>query len=264
MVVLLALVLASAFAGLLTDHDPTEINLGRALRPPDAINPLGTDHLGRDELSRILYGGRVSLSIGFASALGAVIVGVLLGLGSGYFGKRVEIPILASSDLLLAFPSLLFAIFLVATIGAGIQTLIVAIAVREIPVYVRLVRSYVLSLKEMDFVTAARAIGARDGRILFSHVLPNTVAIIIVQSSFMVARAIITAASLGFLGLGVPSPTPEWGVMLAEARPYLTLAPHLMILPGVMLALIVLSLNLVGDALRDFLDPRMRNTGNTA
>jgi peptide/nickel transport system permease protein len=258
-VLLLIISLASVFAGVLTPHDPLAIDLAQALQPPSATHLLGTDNLGRDVLARLLYGGRVSLTIGIVSTLAALVVGVSGGLIAGYYGRRVEIPLLAASDLLLAFPTLLFAIFLVATVGASLMTLIVAIAIREVPVYLRLVRSYVLSLKQLEFIVASRAVGCGDLRILVRHLLPNTVGVVTVQSTFFVARAIITAASLGFLGLGVPQPTPEWGVMLAEARQYLPIAPQLMMLPGLMLIVVVLALNLLGDVVRDYLDPQARH-----
>jgi peptide/nickel transport system permease protein len=256
---LLIIALASVFAGALTPHDPLEIDLAQALQPPSAAHPFGTDNLGRDVLARLLFGGRVSLAIGIFATLAALVVGVTGGLVAGYYGRRVEIPLLAASDLLLAFPTLLFAIFLVATVGASLVTLIVAIAIREVPVYLRLVRSYVLALKQLEFTVAARAVGCGDLRILVRHLLPNTVGVVTVQSTFFVARAIITAASLGFLGLGVPQPTPEWGVMLAEARQYLPIAPQLMMLPGLMLIVVVLALNLLGDVVRDYLDPQARH-----
>lgn len=252
---------ASAGAALITPHDPTLIDLSKALRQVEPAHPLGTDQLGRDNLSRLLYGGQTSLVIGLSCAALAATIGVVLGLVAGYTRGRFSLPILAMSDLLLAFPTLLFAIFLVATLGASLVTLIAAIAVREVPVYVRLVRASVLSLKETDFVLAARAGGAGDARILGRHIFPNTMGTVIVQSTFLVARAIITAAGLGFLGLGVPAPTPEWGSLLANARPYLATQAHLMFLPGVMLMMTVLALNLLGDAIRDLLDPRMKNVG---
>lgn len=255
---LLALLTAAAFAGSLTAHDPTEIDLARVLEPPGNEHLLGTDHLGRDVLTRVLYGGRASLMIGFAAGLLAGIAGVTLGLVSGYFGRRVELPIMVAADLLLAFPTLLFALLLVAVLGPSLLTLIVALGIIDTPVFVRLVRSNVLSLKHSEFVLASKSIGAHDARLLGRHILPNTLGVVMVQVTFTVAGAITSAATLGFLGLGVPAPTPEWGGMLADAREYLTIAPHLMFVPGVVLAVVVLSLHLVGDALRDYLDPRMK------
>lgn len=260
-ILLLAITVAAVFASAITPYDPTLIDLSVAVRPPSTAHPLGTDQLGRDSLARLVYGGQTSLVIGLSSAAVAAGIGVALGLFTGYVRARVTFPVLAGSDLLLAFPSLLFAIFLVATVGASLVTVIMAIALREVPVYVRLVRASVLSLKESDFVIAARAIGCGDSRIMGRHIFPNTVGIVVVQSTFLVARAIITAAGLGFLGLGVPAPTPEWGSMLANARPYLATEPRLMLLPGLMLMLTVLALNLIGDAIRDLLDPRMKNVG---
>lgn len=261
LILILAIALSAALASAITPYDPTLIDLSVAVRPPDLAHPLGTDQLGRDSLARIVHGGQTSLVIGLSSAGLAAAIGVVLGLITGYVRARVTFPVLAVSDLLLAFPSLLFAIFLVATVGASLVTVILAIALREVPVYVRLVRASVLSLKESDFVLAARAIGCGDARIMGTHIFPNTVGIVVVQSTFLVARAIITAAGLGFLGLGVPAPTPEWGSMLADARPYLATEPRLMLLPGLMLMLTVLALNLIGDAIRDLLDPRMKNVG---
>lgn len=243
---------------LVSRGEPALMNLSNALKGPGEAGLLGADQLGRDVLTRIMHGGRVSLTIGLVATVSAAIVGVLLGLATGYLGGRLDLALMAICDIILAFPTILFALFLVTTLGPGLRNLILALIIREIPSYIRLVRSSVLSLRELDYVTAARAAGARAPRVLGRHLLPNLAGPVIVHSTFLVARSIITAAGLGFLGLGVSPPTPEWGVMLAESRPYLEMAPYLVIAPGTAIVLTVLALNLFGDGLRDALDPQMR------
>jgi peptide/nickel transport system permease protein len=245
-------------APLLAPYDPYASDLEKSLRPPGPAHWLGTDELGRDILSRILYGARVSMVIGTIAVGIGVAVGVPVGLFSGYFGGWVDLLSQRAIDVLLAFPSTVLAILMVVILGVGLVNVMVAVGVVSVPTYARLVRAQVLSLKEQEFVEAARALGAGTARIVFRHVLPNTLAVLIVQTTLQVASAILSAAALGFLGLGVQQPTAEWGAMLSTARQYIQLAPHTLLFPGLAIMLTVLGFNLFGDGLRDALDPRIR------
>ena len=232
--------------------------LGARLKAPSAEHWFGTDDFGRDILTRILYGARISLWVGFSSVIGAVIVGTFLGILAGYYGRTVDMIISRLFDIMLAFPSILLAIAIVAILGPSLQNALIAIATVNVPNFGRLVRSKVLSIKEEEFITAARSIGMRDARILFQHVLPNSLAPIIVQGTLSIATAILDAAALGFLGLGAQPPHPEWGRMLADSRQYITDAPWTVLFPGLAIGLTVLGFNLLGDGIRDALDPRMK------
>jgi peptide/nickel transport system permease protein len=219
---------------------------------------LGTDEQGRDLLSRLIHGAWISLFIGFISVVIGVMVGVPLGALSGFFGGTFDIVVQRLVDTLLAFPGILLAIVLVATFGSGLTNVMIAVGIASIPIYARLVRGSVLSVKNREFVEAAGALGRSRVGTLFRHVVPNAMAPIIVQSSLQMAVAILFAAGLGFLGLGARPPQPEWGLMLARGREYLAVAPHVATFPGLAIVLVVLGFNLVGDALRDALDPRLR------
>lgn len=233
--------------------------LANRLQAPSAEHWFGTDDFGRDVLTRILYGARISLWVGFSSVIGAVVVGTFLGIIAGYYGKMVDMIISRIFDIMLAFPSILLAIAIVAILGPSLQNALIAIATVNVPNFGRLVRSKVLSIKEEEFITAARSIGMRDSRILFYHILPNSLAPIIVQGTLSVATAILDAAALGFLGLGAQPPHPEWGRMLADSRQYITDAPWTVLFPGLAIGLTVLGFNLLGDGVRDALDPRMKH-----
>lgn len=250
--------LAGLLAPVLAPHDPYEVDFDRSLEPPRRGSPFGRDELGRDMLSRIIYGARVSLVIGVIAVAIGIGVGVPLGALSGYHGGRPDLLTQRAVDIMLAFPGILLAIVVVAVLGVGLVQAMIAIGIVSIPVYARLVRGQTLSLRTQEFVEAARAMGAGTGRIIGRHVLPNTMAVIIVQSTLQVASAILTAAALGFLGLGAQPPTAEWGAMLSGARMYLRLAPHAVTFPGLAIMITVLGFNLLGDAIRDALDPRMR------
>ncbi len=221
-------------------------------------HPLGTDYLGRDLLSRMLWGGQVSLLTGIIPVLISGVLGTALGIVAGFFGERLDNLIMRVLDVVFAFPSLLLAIAIVSALGPGLLNALLAITIVQVPQYARLVRSSVLSLKEREFITAARAMGARNSRMLVMHVLPNALAPILVYGTLAVGRTVIFAAGLSFLGLGVEPPTPEWGAMLAEGRSVLSNAPHVSTVPGLAIFIVTLCFNLLGEGLRDALDPRLR------
>ncbi|MBI4278144.1 MAG: ABC transporter permease [Armatimonadetes bacterium] len=257
--VIVLLALMTAVGGrALAPQDPLQQDLPSALQGPSARHLLGVDALGRDVLSRMMYGAPISLSIGAVAVSLGLAVGGGLGIVAGYFGGGLESIIMRLADVLLAFPGILMALALVAVLGPNIQNVTIAVGVFGIPAYIRLVHSTVLSVRERPFVEAARAVGAPSVRILARHILPNIMAPLIVQSSLDLARAITVASSLSFLGLGVQPPSPEWGAMLAEGREYLRGAPHLATFPGLAVMMVVLGFNMLGDGLRDVLDPRLR------
>ncbi|AYC30222.1 nickel transporter permease [Paenisporosarcina cavernae] len=252
-------ILLAIFAPWIAPQGINEQNMSIRLQAPSAEHWLGTDDFGRDILSRIIHGARISLWVGFFSVIGSVIVGSTLGIIAGYYGRWVDAIISRIFDIMLAFPSILLAIAVVSVLGPSLQNALIAIAIINIPNFGRLIRSKVLSIKEEEYITSAKAIGMKDFRILFSHILPNSMAPVIVQGTLAIATAIIEAAALGFLGLGAQAPTPEWGKMLADARQYLINAPWTMIFPGLAIMLTVLGFNLMGDGLRDALDPKMKS-----
>ncbi len=219
--------------------------------------PLGADGLGRDILSRLIWGGRVSLVVGIVPVLLAAALGVALGLLSGFYGGRLDNLLMRCLDIVFAFPAILLALAIVATLGPSISNAMLAITVVAVPPFARLIRSAVLTLKAQAFVDAARALGAGDSRIVLRHILPNSVSTVVVYGTLEVGKTVVFAAGLSFLGLGIQPPNPEWGAMLAEGRQVLAVAPHVATVPGVMIFLVTLGLNAVGDALRDALDPRL-------
>ncbi len=259
-VILLVLVLAAIFAPLLTPYDPARQSLGDVLQHPSRTHLLGTDQLGRDLLARILYGGRLTLFIGaFAVAVG-IVVGVPLGIVSGFYRGATDMIIQRVMDLMLAFTSFLLALTLVSLLGVGLTNVIVAVGISTIPRFARLVRSSVLTIREISYVEASRALGAADQRVLWRHVLPNALAPVIVQATLSMGGTILTAAGLGFLGLGVQPPTPEWGAMLGQGRNYIFSNPSVSTFPGIAIFLAVMGFNLLGDGLRDALDPQLRGS----
>jgi peptide/nickel transport system permease protein len=219
---------------------------------------LGADNFGRDVFGRIVHGARVSMIIGFITIFFAVLLGGGLGAVAGYFGGALETFIMRGTDILLAIPNILFALAIVAALGPNFQNLLLAIGITSIPIYVRLVRASVLTVKDQEFVEAARAQGAGHARIILLHVLPNCMAPVIVQATLGMAQSILSAASLSFLGLGIQPPSPEWGNMLSEGRPYIISAPHTLIYPGLAIMTVILAFNLIGDGLRDALDPKLK------
>ncbi len=252
-------VLLAIFGPLITPQGINEQNLSQRLMPPSSSHWMGTDDFGRDILSRVVYGARISLWVGFLAVIGSVVVGSILGILAGYYGRWVDTIISRIFDIMLAFPSILLAIAVVSVLGPSLRNALIAIAIINVPNFGRLIRSKVLSIKEDEYIMSAKAIGMKDNRILVSHILPNSMAPVIVQGTLAIATAIIEAAALGFLGLGAQAPSPEWGKMLADSRSYLTNAPWTMIFPGVAIMLTVLGFNLMGDGLRDALDPRMKS-----
>lgn len=259
-VILILMILSAVFAGQLTTYDPLARDASVRLAGPSIEHPFGTDSLGRDMMSRILHGGQVSLQVGFFSIFLATIIGTPLGLVAGYFGGRVDSIIMRVMDIILAFPGLILVIWLVAMLGSNMINVILSIAFFSLPTYSRLVRSSTLSIREMDFVVAAQSMGAQHFRILFSHILPAVMGPLIVLTTLSISGAIVTGASLSFLGLGVRPPTPEWGALLADGRAYLRNAWWISFFPGMTITLVVLAANIVGDGLRDALDPRVRNS----
>ncbi|HLR72932.1 MAG TPA: nickel transporter permease [Pseudogracilibacillus sp.] len=258
-IIVLMFILIAIFASFLAKEGINEQVMSDRLQPPSKEYWLGTDDFGRDIFSRVIHGARISLWVGFSSVIGSVIVGSILGIIAGYYGRWVDTIISRFFDIMLAFPSILLAISIVAVLGPSLRNALIAIAIINVPNFGRLIRSKVLSIKEDEYIMAAKGIGMRDSRILFSHILPNSMAPVIVQGTLAIATAILEAAALGFLGLGAQAPTPEWGKMLADSKDYIQSAPWTMIFPGLAIMLTVLGFNLMGDGLRDAMDPKMKN-----
>lgn len=255
-IVLAVLVVAAIFAPWVARFDPLAYHPAIASQPPSLVHPFGTDSLGRDQLSRVIYGTRISLSIGLVSILIGGGIGTIFGLIAGYLKGWVDQTFTIVIDALLAFPSLILALAIAAALGTSLVNLVIALAVVRIPIYARLARGQVLQVQALDYITAARASGTRTGKILVSHVLPNIISPLLVQATISVSFAILDESVLSYLGLGAQPPTPEWGTMINEAQTYLTSDPWMMLGPALAIVVTVLSLNLVGDALRDRLDPR--------
>lgn len=255
-ILMLLYLITALLAPLLFPGNPSAPNLINSLERPSMEHPLGTDELGRSILGRIIYGSRVSLLIAVGVVCVGLLIGVPLGLISGYYGGKVDFTIQRVTDTLLAFPGFLLALALVAVLGVGLKNTIISVGISMVPIYIRLVRGCTLSVREQTYVEAARAMGTRNVTILIRHILPNVMAPITIQTSLGMGTAILFAAGLGFLGLGVQPPTPEWGTMLGSGRAYLFIAPHVATFPGIAIFFAVLGFNLSGDGLRDILDPR--------
>ena len=251
-----AFLLLAFIAPLIVPADPMEQALYDRLSPPTFEHPFGTDDFGRDILSRVMYGARISLRVGVFAVLIALVLGTFIGLVAGYWGGVLDQVLMRLMDLMLAFPSILLAIGIVAVLGPGLENAMLAVGIVAVPQYARLVRASVLTVRETDYVMAARALGASDWRILGVAVLPNCLAPLIVQATLGLATAILDAAGLSFLGLGAQPPIPEWGAMLSQGRELIVRAPWVLTFPGVAIFLTVLAFNLVGDGLRDALDPK--------
>ncbi|MED1801040.1 ABC transporter permease [Brevibacillus porteri] len=257
--ILLALLcLTAVLAPVLAPHDPTQMFQDHRMEGSSGEFLLGTDQFGRDLLSRIIYGARVSLVVGLSAVLVSVVFGTLFGLIAGYFGRWIDGFIMRCMDVLFAFPEILLALAIVAVLGPGTFNTIMAIGIVNIPIFTRTVRGAVLSIKNLEYVESARAIGASTPRILFQEILPNVTAPLLVQSSLAISGAILTESALSFLGLGIQPPDPSWGGMISEARRYMELAPGMIIWPCVAMTVTILACNMFGDAVRDILDPRHR------
>ncbi len=258
LIILGLLLIVAIAAPWLTPYDYQASNMPQSLKPPSAEHWLGTDELGRDILSRIIYGTRISLRVGLEAVALSLLLGILLGACAGYYGGITDSLIMRLMDMMLAFPPLLLAIAFMAALGRGIENAIIAIGIVAIPEYARIVRGSVLSVKENDYIQAARAVGNHDFQVIWYHVLPNVMAPLIVRATLGISAAILEAAALGFLGLGVQPPEAEWGAMLGSGRAAIFSAPHIITFPGIAITITVLAFNLLGDGLRDALDPRMK------
>lgn len=258
--IFLVILFLAVFAQVIADYDTTAILIDpiNRLASPSAEHLLGTDELGRDVFARLIHGGRISLRIGFLSVALSTVIGLILGACAGYYGGLADTIIMRFTDIFACLPNMLLAIAIVAAFGNTEFNLLMAIGVARVPAFARIVRSSVMSVQNMDYVEAARAIGARDHTIIFKHVLVNCLGPIIVQMTLSLASAILAISSLSFIGLGISAPTPEWGGMLSTARAYMRDYPFLIMAPGMAIFLTILSLNLMGDGLRDAMDPRMR------
>lgn len=256
-IIIILFTLIAFFAPYIAPYDPLEQNFIKSFRAPSAEHYLGTDEFGRDIFSRIIYGARISLQIGFVAVFISLIVGVSVGLAAGYYGGWIDMVVMRIMDLMLSFPYILLALVIMSILGPGIYNAMIAIGIVYVPQYARIVRSSVLSVKKKEYVLAARALGANDFRIILKHVFLNSMAPIIIQTTLSIGRAIINAAGLSFLGLGAQPPTPEWGAMLSNGQDFLRNAPWVATFPGIAIALLVLGFNLVGDGFRDAFDPRL-------
>ena len=249
----------AAFAPWIAPYGFDEQDLSRALTKPNSQFWFGTDNFGRDIMSRLIYGSRISLQVGFIAVSISMISGGALGAIAGYFGGRLDNFIMRAMDILLAIPSILLAISIVSALGPGLKNVMIAVGISSIPSYARIVRASVITLKDQEFVEAAKAVGTSNFRIITKHIIPNSLAPIIVQGTLGVAGAILSAAGLSFIGLGIQPPAPEWGAMLSAGRQYIRDYPHISAFPGLAIMITIFALNLLGDGLRDALDPRLKN-----
>lgn len=257
-IIILAMVIIAVFAPLIATQAPEAQNLAARFQSPSATHFFGTDNFGRDIFSNVVYGARISLFIGLVATIISVIIGTIIGAVAGFFGGAVDNLMMRLVDIILSIPSLILAIAISAVLGTGIRNLILAVSLSSITNYARIVRASVLSVKEQEYVEAAKIGGASNFRLIFRHILPNCTGPIIVQATLGVGTAILQAASLSFIGLGVQPPTPEWGGMLSQGRSYIRDYPHMTIFPGLAIALTIFSLNLFGDGLSDTLDVKQR------
>lgn len=259
LLILSVLFITAIFADTIAPYHYATQNLRETFQYPSLKHPFGTDDFGRDIFSRIIYGARISLEVGFLAVGIAIVIGGLLGAVAGFYGGKLEQLIMRTMDVLLSIPSILLAISIVAALGPGLTNLMIAVGISSIPAYARIVQASVMSIREHEFVEAARAVGSSDVRIIFKHILPNCLAPIIVQGTLGVATAIIVAAALSFIGLGIQPPVPEWGAMLSGGRSFIRNYWFMTVFPGMAIMVAVFALNLLGDGLRDALDPRLKN-----
>ncbi len=260
LILLVSMIVMSVFADLIAPNDPYRINLAERLNPPSADHIMGTDQLGRDLFSRIIYGGRYTLMLSAASIALALLIGLVVGTVSGYYRGLLDLVVQRIIDILMAFPTIVLAIALATFIGSKPETLVIAVGIAESPFMVRVIRSAVLGISEMPYIEAVKLMGYSDLYVIVRHVIPNIVYVVIPQATLQMGSAILIIAALGFLGIGIKPPTPEWGSMLNEARTYLMDYPHLLVFPGLMIFLAVVSFNVIGESLRIKLDPKARVT----
>ena len=260
LIIILSLTILAISADFIADYETVVIkqDIKNRLKPPSAEHIFGTDEFGRDIFARLVHGTRVSLTVGLISVSIALVVGGFLGAIAGYYGNRIDNIIMRTMDIFLAVPNILLAIAIVAALGTSIVNLMIAVGISSIPSYDRIVRASVLSIKDQEFVEAARAIGAKDLTIILTHIIPNSLAPVIVQATLGVANAILSTAALSFIGLGIQPPAPEWGAMLSGGRTFLRDASHITVFPGIAIMITILALNMLGDGLRDALDPKLK------
>ena len=258
MCILGIIVFCAVFADLIAPYDYAEQDLYNTLQPPNGEHWFGTDELGRDILTRIIYGARISLAVGIVAVFIACVIGGLLGAVSGYYGGMLDNVIMRFMDILYSIPSILLNISIIAALGSGVQNMMIAVGLTNIPRYCRLMRGSVLQIRDQEYIKASFASGATDWHLILKHIIPNALSPIIVQATLNVGSAIISCAALSFIGLGIQPPTPEWGAMLSNGRDLLRNHPHITIFPGLAIVTTVLSLNLMGDGLRDALDPKLK------
>lgn len=256
--IVLFYILVAIFAPIISPQDPFKIDLVNKLQPPSLDHWMGTDDKGRDILSRLIYGSRLSLTVGFVSVFFGAAIGIFLGLLAGYYGKWMDTIIMRIVDVLLAFPGILLALAIISALGPSLINVMVAVGVFSIPMFARIVRGSTLSVRKLEYIDAIRALGATDVTIIIKHIFPNILSPVIVQATLRLATAILSAAGLSYLGLGAQPPSPEWGAMLSSGRDYLFSAPHIALFPGIAISTLVLGFNIFGDGLRDALDPRMK------
>ena len=261
LIILCVMIGLAVFADFIADYDTVVIgqDMSQRLLTPSLEHLCGTDQFGRDVFARIIHGGRLSLSLSIISMSIAVAIGAFIGAVAGYYGGRVDDVLMRLMDILLAIPPMLMSISIVAALGQSMVNLLIALAIAYIPVFARVIRSTILSIKGQEFVEAARACGTSNARIILRHIIPNAIGPIIVEATLTMGAAILVISSLSFMGLGIEPPAPEWGTMLYEGREVIRSSPYLIIFPGIAIALSVMSLNLLGDGLRDALDPRLKN-----
>jgi peptide/nickel transport system permease protein len=259
LIVLIILIIIAVLAPWIAPYPYDEQNLARAKEKPSADHWFGTDNYGRDILSRCIFGARISMQVGVLAVAFAIAVGGLLGAIAAFYGGFIDDIIMRVLDIIYAVPAVLLGIAIAATLGAGLRNLMIAVAVGNIPTYARVVRASVLTVKENEYIEASRSIGSNDSRIIFKHIIPNALAPIIVQATLGVAGAILACATLSFLGLGIQPPTPEWGSMLSSARQYIRQLPHMSVFPGLCIMITVFALNVIGDGIRDAIDPRLKD-----